>query len=295
VRAISIGEVLWDVVGTAEHLGGAPFNFAAHLHTLGHDVHFVSAVGRDTRGERVLGRMREMGLSTSYVQGLVAYPTGIASVVLESGKPRFVIHHPAAYDFPTLPDEAVKKLCSPAPDLVYFGTLFQMSPQAREVSNEVLKECASALRFYDVNLREDAYEPSLVRELMARANLVKVNEDEVHRLSSMFGTHTDSLEQFCRSYTEQFGWTAACVTRGAEGCALLVKGAYVEAKGYAVTVADTIGAGDAFAAAFAHALLSGWPAAKIADFANRVGALVSSRPGATPAWTLEEAAALKAE
>jgi fructokinase len=53
-------------------------------------------------------------------------------------------------------------------------------------------------------------------------------------------------------------------------------------------VADPVGAGDAFAAGFLHGLDGGWPAAKIAQLANRLGALVASRPGAIPDWRVEE-------
>ena len=73
---------------------------------------------------------------------------------------------------------------------------------------------------------------------------------------------------------------------------LLVDGEYVEAQGYPVEVADSVGAGDAFAAAFLHGLGMGWPASEIADFANRVAALVAARPGAIPPWSLAEAEAL---
>jgi len=60
-----------------------------------------------------------------------------------------------------------------------------------------------------------------------------------------------------------------------------------------VRVADTVGAGDAFAAAFLHGLWQGWNPSQVADFANRVGALVASRTGAIPMWTLDEVCALK--
>jgi fructokinase len=70
-------------------------------------------------------------------------------------------------------------------------------------------------------------------------------------------------------------------------------GQYIEAPGYPVQVVDTVGAGDAFAAAFLHGLGSGWPTPEIADFANRVGALVASRRGAIPDWTIAEAKALE--
>lgn len=294
VQAISIGEVLWDLVGGAEHLGGAPFNFALHLRNLGHSVDFVSAVGSDDRGQQVLRRMQESGLSTDYVPQLAEYATGTASVLLDrDGQPRFVINHPAAYDFPVLSEAEATQLCSKTPDLIYFGTLFQMSPPARKLTLKVLERCPGARRFYDVNLRADSYEPDLVRDLMAGATIIKVNDDEVSMITSMLLEPAETLEQFCRNYARKFGWEAVCVTRGAEGCVLLVGDTFVSSMGYKVPVVDTIGAGDAFAAALAHGLVAGWAPHKIADFANRVGALVASRAGATPRWTIEEAVALR--
>ena len=66
MNIISIGEVLWDVFGDTEHLGGAAFNFGAHAKILGHSVSFISAVGEDQRGRRILERMEAMGLPTRY-------------------------------------------------------------------------------------------------------------------------------------------------------------------------------------------------------------------------------------
>jgi len=108
----------------------------------------------------------------------------------------------------------------------------------------------------------------------------------------MSGIEGDSLEQFCRESARAFELETVCVTRGAEGCAILLNGEYVEAPGFPIQVADTIGAGDAFSAALAHGISSGWPVRRIAEFANRVGALVASRPGGTPRWTVTEAMAL---
>jgi fructokinase len=153
----------------------------------------------------------------------------------------------------------------------------------------VLGKCPKARRFYDVNLRPDSYTPDLVFDLMSRASVVKVNEEEVGTIRSMFSDPADSLEQFCRDYARKFGWEAVCVTLGAGGCVLLMDGVFVTSPGYNVPVVDTIGAGDAFAAALAHGLVARWEPARIADFANRVGALVASRAGATPSWSLEEA------
>ncbi len=142
----------------------------------------------------------------------------------------------------------------------------------------------TARRFYDINLRPDCWDAALVRRLMRMANAVKLNEDEMRILAPAAGT----IESFCRAGAQEYGWEAACVTKGAAGCGVLVGGEYVEAPGYRVHVADAVGAGDAFAAAFLHGLDDGWPAEQVADFANRVGALVASRPGAIPEWTMSE-------
>jgi len=237
--------------------------------------------------------MDAMGLPTRFVRQEKDHPTGIVTVSLDtSGQPHFIIHRPAAYDFPELSDGDLGALSSRRPDWIYFGTLFQMSPKAKALTLKVLDANPEARRFYDVNLRENCYEASLVNELMSLATAVKLNEQEVDMIQSMFGWSYRSLEDFCKGTARKFGWEAVCVTRGEAGCVLLVGDNYAEAEGYEVRVADTVGAGDAFAAAFVHGMGWGWPAQEVADFANRVGALVASRPGGTPSWTIEEADAL---
>ncbi len=158
MRIVSIGEVLWDIIGDKEYLGGAALNFAAHATRLGHTVFFVSAVGKDERGRRVLDRMTELGLSTRYVHAIETHPTGVVTVELDpAGVPRFTLHHPAAYDAPELTDGDLAELLSPKPDWIYFGTLFQMSPQAKQLTYRLIDSHCGARLLYDVNLRKDSY------------------------------------------------------------------------------------------------------------------------------------------
>jgi fructokinase len=132
---------------------------------------------------------------------------------------------------------------------------------------------------------------------MAEATVVKMNAEEAVEVSRMFGqplaSPLESLEGFCRACAASFGCEGACITRGAEGFAVLLGDEYVEASGYAAQPFDGVGTGDAFAAAFVHGAGSGWPRARVADFANGVGALVASRSGAIPPWTLAEVEALQ--
>lgn len=289
MNIVSIGEVLWDVFENAEHIGGATFNFSAHAARLGHRVHFVSAIGEDERGQRALKRMDELGLSPRFVRRVKDAPTGTVTVYVDAaGQPKFTIHRPAAYDFPRLSDGDVRAIADMKPDWIYFGTLAQLSPQVRAVTQEVISANPRARRFYDINLRKESFNTALIRELMAEATILKINDDEVNTVCDLFGQSRCSIEEFCRKQGERFGWEGVCVTRGASGCSIFLNNEYLEVPGYKVKVVDTVGAGDAFAAAFIHGIGSKWPARKIGDFANRLGAFVASREGAVPNWTMKD-------
>ena len=293
MKIVAIGEILWDILREAEHLGGAPFNFAWHARNLGHDVSFISAAGNDDRGRRALELMEQAGLSTSFVCNTSDHPTGTVTVSFDpSLGPQYHIHRPAAYDFPALSPADLNALLTPPPGWLYFGTLQQMSAPARDLTRRLLDAAPAARRFYDVNLRVSSYTPNLVRTLIQQAHVLKLSHQELPMVKEMCGIKSASLEQFCREIAADFELETVCVTRGAEGCALLLDGEYVEAPGFPIQLADAIGAGDAFSAALVHAISSGWPARQAADFANRVGALVAGRPGGTPHWTVTEAMAL---
>ena len=293
MKILSIGEILWDVIGPDEHLGGAPFNFSAHAARLGHEVAFVSAVGDDDRGRLAQTRARELGVLTQYLKTLSQKPTGIVTVNLDDpGRPRYTLHRPAAYDFPELTEQELQAIRAWRPVWIYFGTLHQMSPAAERLTRLLLESNPSAKRFYDVNLRKDSSSSGLIATLLASADVVKLNDEEAEKLTRMLDFPSGGLEDFCRRASERFALKTVCVTRGSHGCGLLASGEYLEAPGYRVNVADTIGAGDAFAAALLHELGAGRPPSEAADFANRVGALVASQPGAVPDWSPYSAYAL---
>jgi fructokinase len=283
MHLVSLGEILWDLIGRQELLGGATFNFSVQLSRLGHNVSFLSAVGDDDRGRRALQVASQLGLSTEFIRTVKNAPTGTVSVVIDAGgQPSYEIHRPAAYDFVKMP------ALDAAPQWIYHGTLQLVEPRMRALFLELIRLYPAARRFYDINLRKNSYTPALVMELLHLANVVKLNEDELARVQRMAGTSHASTESFCRDYAARFHWDAVCITCGERGCAILQGVEYAEVAGIPVDVADTVGAGDAFAAAFLHGLDQNWPPAKIGALANRLGALVASRPGGVPNWSWNE-------
>lgn len=289
MKILAIGETIWDVIGSDEHLGGAPFNFTVHATRLGHDVTFLSGVGADPRGRRALRQAERLGIGTAHIQTISGVPTGTATVKLDADRqPHFEIHRPAAYDHISLTETELAAITLQSPRWIYFGTLHQVSAQARELTRRAIGANPQAGRFYDINLRPNCYTADLVIDLAARATTAKLNEHEARTLAGWCGISGESAQHFCRDAADRFGWQAVCVTRGANGCAMLIGDEYHEVPGVAVKVIDAVGAGDAFSAAFLHGLDAGWDAARTATFANRVGALIASRPGATPTWTPDE-------
>lgn len=295
MRIVCVGEILWDVIGENEYLGGAPLNFGAHAQKLGHQVMLLSAVGADDRGRRSIESLHKRGISTEFVQVLPSQNTGTAEVDLDSaGTPTFRIIRPAAYDFVDLTASELERIAEWRPDWIYFGTLYHMSGQALASSRKLLSAVPGARRFYDVNLREGHWRLASVEELSRHATVVKLSDSEAEFLDAPL--HADgpgtTVEDFCRRWMSQYGCEIMCVTFGERGSAILRDGRYCEVPGFRVEVADTVGAGDAFSAAFLHGLDKGWDAERIGTFANAVGALVASRSGAIPDWHIEEALAI---
>lgn len=281
-HALIVGEVLWDVFPDATRLGGAALNFAVHLKRLGHVPRIVSAVGRDALGDTASAEITSHGLDTTFLQRADRFNTGTASVQLGPGdRTSFVIERPAAYDAVEISDAILTQIVQWKPSWCYYGTLFASRPHGRQVLQRLLDALPGARRFYDINLRPGFESRELACDLLRLAGVVKVNERELTLVRDWLGLPADP-ERFCRDGAARFGWQAACVTLGARGCAVLVGDAYVEAAGVPVAVADTVGAGDAFAAAFVHGLIMGWPAPHVAEFSNRAGAMVARVPGAIP-------------
>jgi fructokinase len=288
-RVAAIGEILWDVFDNSRTLGGAPLNFAAHCSRLGCEALVVSAVGEDEAGESALTGIWDSGVDTAFIRRVPSFPTGVARVQLgPNGQTSFRIERPAAYDAVSLSAEDCRKIAAWSPGWLYFGTLFAHEVRSWRTLNALASVLPGASKFYDVNLRPGCYSPDLVMELLALADVVKLNETEMSSVAGFAGLPGKRLEDFCAAGSARFGWDAVAVTLGERGCAVWRQGDYIEAPAYRIQVADTVGAGDAFDAAMLYGLCRGWQTRAVADFANQLGALVASRPGGIPEWNIDE-------
>ena len=216
---VAIGEVLWDIFGAERHLGGAPFNFAVHCRHLGARSAIVSRVGRDELGDEILSRTRELGVDDSLIQRDARHPTGQVQVILQDdGQPSFDVRAEAAYDYIVAVPEAVARVR--AADVIYFGTLAQRHPVARQSIATLLEAGSRALIVCDLNLRPPHYTAAVVRDSLSRCNLLKLNDDELHALRGMLRRDGLDEDTFLLHLLEDYGLELICVTLGVRGCIL---------------------------------------------------------------------------
>lgn len=279
---VGLGEVLWDCFPDLRRPGGAPANVAFHAGQLGCRGVVGSRVGNDPAGNELVEFLRGQGIATDWIQRDSSHPTGTVTVeVARDGQPTFTIHKDVAWDYLEL-DDSLRDLMGKAA-AVCFGTLAQRSPQSRRTIHRALAAAAhDCLIVYDVNLREDFCKRGWVEESLIAAHVVKLNVEEVHVLAELLGTGPPDPVPFGRAVQAQFGVQTVIVTQGKHGCLVIEADRVHDIPGIAVKVADTVGAGDAFTAALIYSHLKGWPLARGAALANRVGALVVQHPGAMP-------------
>lgn len=290
---IGLGELLWDVFPDSRRTGGAPANVAFHANQLGARGLPASRVGCDADGDELITALQARGLPTELIQRDPLAPTGRVTVqVSPGGQPDYVIHEHVAWERLEATPELLAA-CEVA-DALCFGTLAQRTDVARATVHACLAAAGSqTLIVYDVNLRQHWYTAKTIESSARAANVVKLNDDELRVLAAMFGRGHESPESFAARLFD-WGVETVIVTRGARGCSVWQPQQMFEAAAEPVAVVDTVGAGDAFTAAFIVGHLRGWLADRCARLANRVGGLVAARAGAMPDIRTEASACLAA-
>ena len=298
---VGIGEVLFDVFedGT-ETLGGAPLNFAIHVHQLasrlgiGRGV-IVSCINSDSRGYKIINSLRRRRMSTRYIGKDPGHPTGLVSVFMQNGEPGYQIEAGAAWDYMSY-TPALRKLASQC-SAVCFGSLAQRCNVSRSTIRGFLKNASpQAIRLYDVNLRQNTltgeagYSPEIVDYSCQAATIIKANESELFAIFDLLGIACsadrtiDGIRRRMEALLIRFPAQAIVVTRGGEETLVLNRNGefYLTAPIPAEGTPHPVGAGDACSAGILFGMTLGWNIHSTMELANRMGADVAAHPSATP-------------
>ena len=279
---VGIGEALWDVLPDGKKIGGAPANFAYHVSQFGLPGIAVSAVGHDRLGEELTGKFAERGLRTDMPE--VDYPTGTVLVeVDEMGVPSYDIKQNVAWDnIPFTPEleKLAKRTCA-----VSFGSLAQRNVVSRETIHKFLDampDDKDTLKIFDINLRQGFYTPELIEKSMEKCNVLKINDEELVLVSRLFGYPGIDLKDKCWILLGKYNLKMLILTCGVNGSYVFTPGHISFVETPKVEVADTVGAGDSFTAAFTAGLLNGLPVEEAHRQAVAVSAYVCTQHGAMP-------------
>lgn len=269
------GEVLFDCFSTGEEvLGGAPFNVAWHLQAFGDRPRFLSRVGDDELGHKILSTMQSWTMDRTGVQIDSTHPTGRVDVAIIDEEPHYTIMSERAYDYIT----AMPLEKSSSDTILYHGTLGIRAEVSRR-SLEMLSKRPGLSIFLDVNLRAPWWKLEEVTEWLKRARWVKLNQDELKALGYDATDITVAMAELQKRYDiEQL-----ILTRGAKGAIVRSKTGHIDeiVPDDVGKITDTVGAGDAFTAMYVHGVMQGWSIPKTLSRAQRFAGKVIGLRGAT--------------
>jgi len=283
-QVLCFGEVLWDNLPTGALPGGAPMNVAIHLNRFGISSVIASSIGNDPKGKGLVSYLEQQGMDTRHIQVHPALPTSEVLVKLdEHNTATFEICEPVAWDgialTPSLQDERSRS------GILVYGSLASRNTTTRDTLLQLLSN-DGLLRIMDVNLRPPFDRQEVVEPLLRKADIVKLNDEELEKISGWFGLK-GNLEAKARQFFDFLNLQILLVTKGAEGAMLINQDEIISHPGIRVSVADTVGAGDAFLAGYLAAAMAGKSNRVALDDASTIGAFVASKPGAVPEYDEE--------
>lgn len=279
---VGMGEALWDVLPEGKKIGGAPANFAYHVSQFGLPSQVVSAVGNDPLGREIVENFTSKGLNHLIEE--VPYPTGTVQVEIDpAGVPQYDIKENVAWD--NIPYTARLEALAGQTRAVCFGSLAQRNVVSRDTINrflDAMPQTADSIVVFDVNLRQGFYTKDILCNSMKRCNILKINDEELVTVSRMFGYPGIDLQDKCWILLGKYNLRMLILTCGINGSYVFTPGNVSFQPTPKVEVADTVGAGDSFTAAFIASLLKGKSVAEAHALAVRTSAFVCTRKGAMP-------------
>lgn len=278
-----IGEILVDIFPEYRRIGGAPFNFSYHLHRFGWPVKLVSRIGEDETGREILDLLRRHNFGADHVQVDAWHPTGRVLVHPDgSGNHEFEILPDVAYDHIDLPD-CPEAITGNPPALIYFGTLVQRTSAAfGRLQNFLASRSPETRCLYDINLRPGCYNTEIVHNSLRQTDILKINAAEVTMVRDMLNSPLPE-DRFIDWLMREYKIEMVSLTRGNGGSELITpysrnKAAVPETG----PVADSVGAGDAYAAVLAWGYLNDWTPERILTEASAFSARICQIQGAIP-------------
>jgi len=279
-KAICFGEILWDHLPSGRLAGGAPMNVAYHLRKLGVDASLISRVGDDEAGKELIDFISSIKIPAENIQiDLDQSTSEVIAELKENNEMVYTITYPTAWDFIAWQKDFKEELSHA--DAFIFGSLSARN----EVSKTTLLRLLEHAKFkvFDVNLRAPYDDRNTISTLLAKADFVKLNENEIVILGDWFTT-AKAEKDVVAALMDRFELSEILITKGASGGTYYDVNQRINYLAEKVAVVDTVGSGDSFLAAFLFKKLAGEQITGCLNFATKLAGFITSQKGACPSY-----------
>ncbi|WP_028375431.1 carbohydrate kinase family protein [Leeuwenhoekiella sp. MAR_2009_132] len=279
------GEVLWDIFPEGKQAGGAPFNVAYNLKRMGIDTHMISRVGADDLGDKLITKIKGWDLPVEDLQLDTANPTGTVTATIDSNnEANYEIVTNVAWDFIELREDYKEQIKNA--DALIFGSLIARNTTSYNTLLELLE--LAPYKVFDVNIREPYFSIDVAKTLLAKCDLVKMNETELQTITQLLGQAYTTDDDCVNYIKERFNISGVIITMGSKGALYYEDTLKYNFPARPVTVKDTVGSGDAFLAGFVSKKLSGGSPVEAMKQAVSLGAFITSNAGACPEYVFKD-------
>lgn len=255
--------------------GGKGFNLAVGAHRLGATVETLIAVGDDAGGDWAAMLLREEGIPTRHLLRLDA-PTGQGVGLIDPRGDNCIAVYPGANAL-----LGAAHVAAAAPAIARAGLV---CAQFECPDPPILAAFALARRHGVPTLLNAAPYRPLGAELLALTDILVLNASEAACWLALPAEGLDIAGTVAARLRDTPQPQRVVVTLGAEGCiARDAGGEILRQPAFAVNVVDSTGAGDAFCAGLASALVRGESLEHSLRIASACGALTCTRLGVLPA------------
>lgn len=257
-------------------------NVALHLTQMGKHAKLLSKIGNDQLGTSLKAFIDSYGGSTDLLQVDSYHDTGLVSVDnSDNQNVKYTIEEPSAWDFIDYHREVMEQMTSK--DLFVYGSLSSRNDHSCDSLLRYLE--SAAFKVMDVNLRQPHFEISRLEILMRKANLLKINDDELTFFSDQYVLNENDIVEYL---IEKFELEGVLVTMGGDGARVNLNGIQCHVLGNAVEVVDTVGSGDAFLAGFLSKMIDGCSIIESLEFGCSMGGFIAGKQGANPKYSKDE-------
>lgn len=262
---VGLGEVVFDILPDSRKLGGAPADFLNFAVKNGADGYLISAIGADDLGREVVNELKKFSITP--VLSITPYPTGKV-LIFNAPNGSYTAHNleNAAWDY--IPYTNAAEDCIKKADGIYFDTLALRKAYSKETILSLIDAAPQeACRFFDVNLRQNNCPKDLIVQLLERADILKLNNEELKTIKNMLHLEGTAAE-ICLDLKKEYGLKYVILTNGTKESFIYGDKKTTMVTNEALHQTFAGGAGNAFAGAFLSAVLLGKSQQEAHNIAN---------------------------